>query len=76
MRRFICSNGFLYAEDKKRPYGRFSSFLVRLEKRKNICKALAKRMNIEYNNSANYKEMKGVHLYGCNERKYDFKNGT
>ena len=20
--------------------------------------------------------MKGVHLYGCNERKYDFKNGT
>ena len=20
--------------------------------------------------------MKGVHLYGCNERKYDFKSGT
>ena len=24
MRRFICSNGFLSVEDKKRPYGRFS----------------------------------------------------
>jgi hypothetical protein len=30
VRRFICSNGFLSVEDKKRPYGRFSSFLARL----------------------------------------------
>lgn len=76
MRRFICSNGFLSVEDKKTPIRAFFELFGEVVKVKNICKALAKRMNIEYNNSANYKEMKGVHLYGCNERKYDFKNGT
>ena len=58
------------------PVRRFSSFFGGVRRVKNICKALAKCMNIDYNNSANYKEMKGEHLYGCNERKYDFKNGT
>ena len=67
--------GILSVENKT-PLWAFFELFGEVVKVKNICKALAKRMNIEYNNSANYKEMKGVHLYGCNERKYDFKNGT
>ena len=41
-----------------------------------ICNALATQMYFEYTISVSYKVMKGVHLYGYNERKYDFTSGT